>query len=180
MQTFMPRGSDYAQSAMDLDRPRLGKQRLECQSIIKAHLTGVGWIHHPATEMWDGHTHELAVYALTMCDEWTIRGFHDTMAPWFGDILRTVPDTGPPWWADNPIVTLTHRSNLIRKDDGYKSLYGDLRADYVYVWPCVRDDIGQLRVSKPDIKRVKLGERVLPNDLTLNDLTAGGYLPLDT
>lgn len=172
MQTFMPRGTDYAQTAMDLDRARLGKQRLECKQIITAHLTGVGWIHHPATEMWDGHTHELALYAQAMCHEWLIRGYQDTTLPWFEHVLNTTPNTGPTWWADDATVKLTHRSNLIRKSDGYKALYGELRADYVYVWPCVRDGERQLRISKPDLKRVRNGERSLPPHA---QLAADGY-----
>ena len=177
MQTFVPRGGDYAHTARDLDRARLGKQRLECKQIITAHLTGVGWIHHPATEMWDGHVASLAEYAMYMCKEWTRRGYTDTLLPWFANVVLTTPATGLPWWHDDTRMSLTHRSNLIRKDPGYQALYGELRDDYAYVWPCVRDGVERMRISKPDIKRVRNGERVIPGLISVDALEPGGFIP---
>jgi len=56
MQTFMPYGSQYDQTAKCLDVKRLGKQRVETYQILKALLgESKGWRNHPATRMWEGY-----------------------------------------------------------------------------------------------------------------------------
>ena len=39
-----------------------------------------GWVNHPATLMWKGHTCFLAKYMNTMIDEWVARGYTNNMA----------------------------------------------------------------------------------------------------
>ena len=80
MQTFLP-FPDFKQSASVLDRKRLGSQRVEAMQIFNAlTVPGHGYRHHPAAKMWRGSEEGLVRYVLTMCDEWTKRGFADTVA----------------------------------------------------------------------------------------------------
>src|SRR5215216_2386629 len=76
MITFLP-FPDFAESAECLDRERLGNQRLETFQIMRALLTGTGWINHPATLMWRRYEWALLCYQEAICDEWTSRGYTD-------------------------------------------------------------------------------------------------------
>jgi hypothetical protein len=38
-----------------------------------------GWVNHPATLMWKGHTCFLAMYHNAMIDEWVSRGYKNNM-----------------------------------------------------------------------------------------------------
>lgn len=89
MQTFLPYMS-FHQSAECLDNKRLGKQRVECLQLLNA-LTGksVGWVRHPACQMWYGYTKALALYGLAICDEWNARGHKDTVR---AKILALLPE----------------------------------------------------------------------------------------
>ncbi|MFK5143433.1 MSMEG_6728 family protein, partial [Klebsiella pneumoniae] len=80
MQTFLPYSS-FKASAKVLDRQRLGKQRVECLQILNV-LFGVksSWANHPAVLMWKGYEGALIEYSLTICEEWTSRGYKDTCA----------------------------------------------------------------------------------------------------
>jgi len=135
MQTFLT-DYDFSAIASTLDYRRLGKQRIECKQILRA-LTNEsqGWRNHPATKMWRGYENELIGYALTMCQEWTRRGYTDNQFDWF--IARYDPDieiTIPEWITDDLI--LSHRSNLIRKaPEIYSPLWPDVPNDLPYVWP---------------------------------------------
>ena len=142
MQTFLPY-PDFVCSAACLDMKRLGKQRVECIQIIKA-LRGdsKGWVNHPATRMWRGHIEALAQYAVTVCDEWTRRGYKDTCRD---KITRLVPEyldyaARLPAWLGRPEIHKSHRIALLCKDYVHYSAYGwDERyprpTQYQYVWP---------------------------------------------
>jgi hypothetical protein len=73
--TFVP-FSDIHKCAKALDYRRLGKQRVEAYQLWRA-LQGLtkGWVNHPATLMWKGHTCFLAMYCNAMIDEWIARGY---------------------------------------------------------------------------------------------------------
>jgi len=137
MQTFLPY-PDFAQSARVLDRQRLGKQRVEALQIMKALVTGRGWVNHPATKMWRGFECALTEYQLAICDEWVERGYKDTCA------LKTLElhlehckesEVLPPWLGDEDFHA-AHRSNLLRKAPEWYSQFGWTEPDDLpYIWP---------------------------------------------
>jgi hypothetical protein len=129
MQTFLPYPS-FEKSASVLDYRRLGKQRVEAYQILRA-LRGLskGWVNHPATVMWRGYEPALEQYLRVMINEWTGRGYNNTMV---------VPDHKPmivipPWFGDER-VHASHRANLKRKDPEYYSAFDEDPA-MPYYWP---------------------------------------------
>lgn len=136
MQTFMPCDS-YQASAKSLDYRRLGKQRVECKQILNV-LTGVskGWANHPAVKMWSGREWQLADYGFKICAEWRARGYRDTLLPWFADHLTTLQVTEQPTWMGNSDFHLSHKSNLIRKNQAfYSQQWPGIPDDLPYIWP---------------------------------------------
>jgi len=137
MQTFLPYES-FTESAKVLDNKRLGKQRVEGYQILRV-LMGItkGWANHPAVKMWRGYEHALACYIFEICDEWTSRGFKDT-------IKQKVLDMGfhdsnayhaPEWFGDINFHS-SHRSNLLRKDKIHYGQFGWKEPDDLpYFWP---------------------------------------------
>ncbi len=149
MQTFLP-DPDYAKSAKYLDNKRLGKQRLECKQILLAlgvavgsHKPGKrGWRNHPAVRMWRGYELSLVVYGACMCAEWRRRRFNDTLSHEFIDVYArlaagsTLAPAKKPLWIGDDAFHASHRSNLLRKDKKYYSVFGwDEPDDLPYVWP---------------------------------------------
>ena len=67
VQTFLPY-ADFAASAAVLDKPRLGKQRVEALQVLRA-LTypTYGWKRHPAVRMWAGFERGVAACGLAVC-----------------------------------------------------------------------------------------------------------------
>jgi len=137
VQTFLPY-ADFAESARVLDRQRLGKQRVENLQIMKALVTGVGWVNHPATKMWRGSECALMEYQYAICDEWVSRGYKDTCAIKAQELHDSVCSgdyTNPPWLGSEAFHA-SHRSNLLRKDPAWYSRFGWTEPDNLeYVWP---------------------------------------------
>ena len=141
MQTFVPHGPLFSETARTLDMKRLGKQRVEVYQIIRA-LTGEqkGWRHHPAVKMWDGYELALTLYGIVMCDEWVKRGYKDSLKPKLTMYLKKFMDDQqtvdfPRWLWDSDVIK-SHRSNLIRKyADHYGPMWPDTPNDLPYVWP---------------------------------------------
>jgi hypothetical protein len=141
MQTFVPHGPLFSETARTLDMKRLGKQRVEVYQIIRA-LTGEqkGWRHHPAVKMWDGYELALTLYGIAMCDEWIKRGYKDSLKPKLTVYLKQFMDDQqtmefPRWLWDSDVIK-SHRSNLIRKyADHYGPMWPDTPNDLPYVWP---------------------------------------------
>ncbi len=130
MQTFLPY-PDFEKSAEVLDFRRLGKQRGEALTIIRAIEVGNGWSNHPATKMWMGYTQALKLYHDTVIKEWVDRGYENNMD------LYEVEGTFefPPWLGDERLHR-SHRSNLLRKDPEYYGQYGwEVSAGLDYFWP---------------------------------------------
>ena len=128
--TFVPY-TDVRECARSLDRLRLGKQRVEAYQLWRA-LKGLskGWVNHPATKMWAGHTCFLAMYCNAMIDEWVARGFNNTMVH-----LPHCKVPRPPWWWGWDPVHMSHRASLNRKmPEWYTFDVGDY-AHHGYVWP---------------------------------------------
>jgi hypothetical protein len=146
MQTFAPEGTDLDLGFRHTDYRRLGKQRVEAWQILNV-LRGVdnegkpkdhkGWVHHPATLMWEGRIAALAHYGFRCCAEWKRRGYQDTMQERFRGVLDLHTyygdDPTPPKFLNE--IMISHRSNLIRKDEEfYLPIWPDTPRDLPYVW----------------------------------------------
>lgn len=134
MQTFLPY-PNFLDSALALDRKRLGKQRVEAWQILNA-LDGKtkGWINHPATRMWRGYEPALALYGVTICAVWCEYGYADSLLERFAPRLAADIET-PPWIGDEALHR-SHQSNLVRKDPAhYGPLFPGVPDDLEYVWP---------------------------------------------
>jgi hypothetical protein len=129
MQTFLPYPSLMA-SAMCLDRQRLGKQRLECAQILRSLESGRGWVSHPAVRMWRGYESALCLYHDWCIEEWTRRGYRNTMT-----LLSKPGLVGSPPWLGGPIHA-THRAALLAKDPEWYGQYGWREEPVIaYHWP---------------------------------------------
>ena len=145
MQTFLPY-ADFRRSAQVLDRARLGKQRLECKQLVqaleaKARGEKAGWQNHPAALMWEGHIIAMCDYALQICDEWTARGYKDTMRSFFHERFMGLGERSKPSWVGDERVHASHRARLKQKDPVH---YGQFNwseepcGPEGYVWPVRR------------------------------------------
>lgn len=136
MQTFLPEPS-FKYSAAVLDNQRLGKQRVEAKQILRA-LRGetIGWVNHPTTKLWLGHEGALSRYGIAVCEQWIMRGFDDSLLPYFHDMTFEHPDPTLPLWFGWRPFHRSHQSNLVRKDpQHYRRYYPDIPDDLPYVWP---------------------------------------------
>ena len=137
MQTFLPY-ADFAESARVLDRQRLGKQRVETLQIVKALVTGQGWVNHPATKMWRNHLSALVSYQRAVCFEWTNnRGYKDTCLDKTIDLVKWLgSDFDLPPFVGDEAFHASHRSNLLRKNPEWYGQFGWSEPDNLeYVWP---------------------------------------------
>ena len=149
MQTFLP-DPDFRQSALLLDRRRLGKQRVEALQVLRGlTVPGYGWRHHPAVRMWTGYEEALVRYGLEVCRVWCEQGHQDSCA---GSLLAGLPAPRPgtevrdqrqlaadgelPPWLGDEAFHESHRSALLRKDpQTYADLFAGTPDDLPYVWP---------------------------------------------
>lgn len=104
--------------------------------------------------MWIGHTYALSQYVIAVCDEWTARGYRDTVrqkveAIVEADQLATTEPDLPDWWRNTAVlqrVCASHRSNLLRKDPVFYGQFGWVEApDLPYVWPSTPHQLSPLR-----------------------------------
>ncbi|NEY36356.1 cytoplasmic protein [Streptomyces sp. PRKS01-65] len=149
MQTFLPHPG-FRDSALVLDRRRLGKQRVEALQVLRGLIVpGYGWRRHPAVRMWVGYEEALVRYGLEVCRVWRERGHQDSCAAslvagletWRpGTPVRDQPalaEAGelPPWLGDDAFHR-SHRSALVRKDPAvYAEHFPGVPDDLPYVWP---------------------------------------------
>ncbi|MFI9834754.1 MSMEG_6728 family protein [Streptomyces sp. NPDC051913] len=149
MQTFLPH-PDFRQTALLLDRRRLGKQRVEALQVLRGlTVPGYGWRRHPAVRMWTGYEEALVRYGLEICRVWRDQGHQDSCAASLVAGLAAVrPGTPvrdqsalaavgelPPWHGDEAFHE-SHRSALVRKDpEVYGALFPGVPAGLPYVWP---------------------------------------------
>ncbi|MFC8430966.1 MSMEG_6728 family protein [Streptomyces sp. NPDC057253] len=149
MQTFLP-DPDFRQSALLLDRRRLGKQRVETLQVLRGlTVPGYGWRHHPAVRMWTGYEEALVRYGLEVCRVWCEQGHQDSCAtsllaglpaPRPGTAVRDQRQLAadgelPPWLGDEAFHE-SHRSALLRKDpQTYAEMFAGTPDDLPYVWP---------------------------------------------
>ena len=146
-----------------MDDKRLGKQRVECLQILNAlartewscsecgepqtefmsqHPTHIHniiltpWYRHPAVKMWKGFETALISYGLSMCIEWTYRGFKDTCASKIIKMKFANARLIKPPWLGNPNLHFSHQSNLVRKlPERYSKLWPKIPNDMPYFWP---------------------------------------------
>lgn len=134
MNTFLPY-ADFKKSAFVLDKQRLGKQRVEVLQLLRALQNPVhGYRNHPATKMWLGYTEALVAYGLAVCDEWTARGYKDTV---YDQILEYMEGSIVlPLWFGRESFHASHRGNLLRKDRRWYSVFGWVESTFLpYEWP---------------------------------------------
>jgi hypothetical protein len=137
MQTFFPYSTPQTIRTI-LDYKRLGKQRVEGYQILKT-LRGdsTGWKNHPAVKMWRGHMPALLDYTLAMCEEWTSRGYTDTLSDKlfeeFGDLIDTTITY--PLWCERQDVLDSHKAMLYLKDPAHYALFAPYSHITAYVWP---------------------------------------------
>lgn len=131
IQTFLPH-TNFAVSAMVLDRQRLGKQRLEAQQILSAIRHGGGWRNHPAVKMWRGYEQALMLYHDVCIREWVRRGYANTMQE------RHPPLEGivmPPWLGGEALHA-SHRATLLAKDPAHYGQFGWTETPEIrIIWP---------------------------------------------
>ena len=146
--TFVP-FADIQACAKSLDYRRLGKQRVEAYQLYRA-LMGItkGWVNHPATLMWKGHTCFLAKYMNTMIDEWVARGYRNTMKK-----LPHCANPRPPWWWGWNPIHKSHQAALNRKKPDFYTFEVGSWADYGYVWPS-KVDFSFRKIADPDPSQV--------------------------
>ncbi|WP_395576464.1 MSMEG_6728 family protein [Streptomyces sp. BK79] len=149
MQTFLPH-PDFRESALALDRRRLGKQRVEALQVLRGlTVPGYGWRRHPAVRMWTGYEEALVRYGLEVCRVWREQGHQDSCAASLVAGLAAsrphapvrdqpeLADAGelPPWLGDAAFHR-SHRSALVRKEpEVYAELFPGVPDDLPYVWP---------------------------------------------
>ncbi|MFJ7072175.1 MSMEG_6728 family protein [Streptomyces sp. NPDC098781] len=149
MQTFLP-DPGFRQTALLLDRRRLGKQRVEALQVLRGlTVPGYGWRRHPAVRMWTGYEEALVRYGLEICRVWRERGHQDSCAASLvaglaadrpGAPVRDQEELAaagelPPWLGDAAFHE-SHRSALLRKDhEAYADLFPGVPDDLPYVWP---------------------------------------------
>jgi hypothetical protein len=140
---------DLEACARALDYRRLGKQRVEAYQLWRA-LMGYtkGWVNHPATLMWKGHTCFLAKYCNTMIDEWVARGYKNNM--------QKLPCCGNPkapwWWGWEPLMK-SHQASLNRKMPEYYNFDVGEYANYGYIWPS-KVDFSFRKIRDPPLDKV--------------------------
>lgn len=135
MQTFLP-NLGFGKSAQLLDNRRLGKQRVETLQILNVLVRGHGgWVNHPAVRMWRGYEPALVRYGTAMIEEWTARGFKNTM-----NLKLAFPQYAEhdvvyiPWLTED--LCASHRANLLRKDPQFYSKFGwNEDPNTPYIWP---------------------------------------------
>jgi hypothetical protein len=83
--------------------------------------------------MWVGCENALKEYLNTMIMEWVSRGYKNNM---LYETINTEYPIKYPWWLGKEEFHASHRSNLLRKDRKWYSLFKWKEEDNIpYVWP---------------------------------------------
>lgn len=139
MNTFLPYPS-YSQSVQCLDRLRLGKQRLECLTILKTNLgLSSAWQNHPCTKQWRGFEVSLSLYTFEIIKEWKRRNYKDSCEEKLFKLIERKdfidkPVQEPPWLG-NYYFHSSHRAALLYKNFEHYSKFGWTEEPKLcYVW----------------------------------------------
>lgn len=180
MQTFLPMIS-YKEAVEAIDDLRLNKQILEVTQMANAIMDpSAGYRNHPAVIMWSGNVLSLLTYGIYAAREWEERGRKnpgERANALYSRQVAIAAHLGPkragkahqkPVWIGDTDFHESHRSNLIRKDERYGEVWPGTPVDMPYLWPRVASpDSYGLYISAADQKRIKTGERVLPEYLAM-------------
>lgn len=140
MQTFVTHVNPNV-TALELDRMRLGKQRVEAIQIART-LLGLsqGWRNHPAVKMWRGYEKFLVHnYIPAIMNRWISLKYknegcysHHLI---LSQMVSQVNIERPHWFFDDSFI-LSHKSNLIqKKPEHYQNLYPEVTSGLPYIWP---------------------------------------------
>lgn len=80
--------------------------------------------------MWFCYENALKIYYNLCIDEWTSRGYNNTMEH---ELIEG--NVSFPFWLGDEQFHRSHRSNLLRKDFDYYSKFFDEESNLEYVWP---------------------------------------------
>lgn len=137
--------SDFTWSARCLDDITLNRQRQVTSEVMRALLTGEGWVDHPVMLMWYGHEGSLLAYQQALTYVWTVeRGHTDTDHWWditLAMYLDQYPDPSaipliPPVWLGDPDFHISHQSLLLQKsEEHYRPWFPGIRNTHIVVWP---------------------------------------------
>jgi len=143
--------SSSPKSVKHLDNLRLNKQRVEAQQILDM-LSNGNRNNHPSVLMWVGHADALKVYINHCIHQWLKRGKHCTLQP-YTDVDESTVEW--PWWFTWPLLHLSHKCSLLRKDPEYYSKQFTLSKkeqewlQYGYIWPSKLNEIDVLHPYLP-------------------------------
>lgn len=139
MNTFLPY-PDFSRCASVLDGKRLRKQIVEGAQILTTLRLPAGtkaaWVNHPAVAMWRGYEWALVSYLSFVQSESRQRGYTSN--------ITFAIDTSRGWgklppWLGHPLLHLSHKANLLRKDpEHYRPHFGvDIEPAQGYWWPII-------------------------------------------
>jgi hypothetical protein len=120
-----------------LDYRRLGKQRVEAKQIIDViEKKSGGWYDHPVTKMWINNVEALKYYFNCCVDEWSKRGYKNTMEKFVFDSEINEADILP-WFYKNKQIQNCYKASLLRKNTEYYT--GKITCDdnymmHGYIW----------------------------------------------
>jgi hypothetical protein len=143
MQVFVPVATSLAASAETLDQSRAGNQ---CWRESLTLFRGK-WPHHPAHQLFAGHTGAFALYNLNLIEHvynngWCREEIYQKWYNFWAEIAAANDDSLPLWWGDERIHS-THRAALLYKDPDWYGQYGwteeprgpGADGKLQYVWP---------------------------------------------
>lgn len=128
MQTFLPY-ENFLQCAAVLDDFTLNQQRFSIHQILR-NLCGLesGMEHHPVVQMWFGNEMTLAVYGMTVCDEWRRRGNTDLIFDKIKAIMNTPQCRNSrlnyPFFLSDPALHSAYRANLLYINQEHYEKFG--------------------------------------------------------
>lgn len=164
MNTFLPYPS-FLESVKVLDNRRLGKQRVECKTIVSVleatkNIPNAkpAWRNHPATRMWENNIDALKMYTNLCILEWIHRGFNNSIPLYkiegktktFETSVSEINERNArhamtevseidiilPWWNGIDKFHNSHKSNLVRKMHAhYHKFFPEVDASIPYWWP---------------------------------------------
>jgi hypothetical protein len=119
-----------------------------CSEVFNEHCVGCSeqvkktpWYNHPIVKMWEGYKQCLLQYGIAICNEWIKRGYKDTLLTRFeqafieSGFLQQTHSIKSPNWLGNKEFHASHRSNLLRKNKDWYSLFGWKESDNLpYIW----------------------------------------------
>lgn len=139
---------DYKETAKVLTSYDLEQQQKEVITILdNLFQLDNKFIDQPVIKMWEGHEVQLCNYGLMICDEYSARGFKDLSIERMLIHLHNAAEglftmEVPGWMGDerSEMLTLSHQSNLIRRNPmHYSKYFKNVPNDLPFYWPKSKD-----------------------------------------